>query len=111
MQSSLFPFSEFSTKLNRRYVTITLIGTLFEIHHKLALEFCTSKFIDVGRMVLIGKAVVLPQFTEYQVLYLCLFVTEVKGFLDESLNYNVHQIVCKNLKRDSTGIQSQLTST
>lgn len=96
MQFSLCQFSEFSAKLNRRYVTITLIGTLFDIRHKLALEFCISKFVDVGLMVLIGKAVVLPQFTEYQVLYLCIFVTEVKGFPDESsVNYNVHKIVCK----------------
>lgn len=84
MQFPLFQFSEFFAKLNRKYVTITLIGTLFDICHKLSLGLCISKLIDVGRMVLIRKAVVLPQFTEYQVLYLCVFATEVKGFPDES---------------------------
>jgi hypothetical protein len=62
-------------------------------------------------MVLIGKAVVSPQFTEYQELYLFLLVTEVKGFPDEySVDSNKHKIVCKNVKRDSTGIQNQFTS-
>lgn len=93
-------------------MTITLISTLFDICHKLSLGLCISRFIDMGRMVLTGKAVVLPQFTGYQVLYLCLFATEVKEFSDESsVNYNVHKIVCKNVKRDSPGIQYHLTST